>query len=123
MGQKKSEIPGEVSILSAGVKIEGRIYSDGNMRVDGTVNGDITVNGNLTLGEQSVVKGDIQARNITASGKIEGSVKASEKFILESGSSLKGDLLTKVLVVEEGAQFYGNSVMNNNETTDNLSGD
>ncbi len=115
MSKKNTEVTGEVSILSSGVKIEGRIYSDGNMRIDGIVNGDVTVNGNLTLGDDSEIKGEIKARNITASGKIDGTVSVSEKFILESGAMLKGDLRAKVLVIEEGAQFDGKSVMNETE--------
>lgn len=118
MSSKKSDLPGEVSILSSGVKVEGRIYSDGNMRIDGIVNGDITVNGNLTLGEESEVKGEIKARNITVSGKVEGTVSASDKFILEANASLIGDLSAKVLVVEEGALFEGKSVMRTENTAE-----
>ncbi len=112
MASKKNLEPvGEVSILSAGVKVEGRIYSDGNLRLDGTLNGDIVVNGNLTLGEASEVTGEIKAKNVTLSGKVEGTVFAHEKVILESGSILKGELSAKTLVVEEGALFDGKSQM------------
>lgn len=101
----------DVSILSSGVKIEGKLYSEGNMRIDGLVSGDITVNGNLTLGDTSDVEGEVKAKNITLCGKVKGTVTVSEKLILESSSKLTGDLNAKVLVVEEGAKFDGNSVM------------
>jgi len=110
---KKNDTPysEDVSILSSGVKIEGKIYSEGNVRIDGTVIGDVTVNGNLTLGEASKVKGNVRARNITISGRLNGTANSSEKLILESKSFLKGDLSTKILVVEEGALFEGSSKM------------
>jgi len=101
----------DVSILSSGVKIEGKLYSEGNMRIDGKILGDVTVNGNLTLGDSATVEGEVKAMNVTLSGSIEGSVEANEKVILESGSSLVGDLSAKILVIEEGAKFNGKSSM------------
>lgn len=110
---QKKDIPagGEVSILSSGVRIEGKFYSEGNVRVDGKIMGDVIVNGNLTLGESSKVTGTIKARNITMSGSLHGNVNATEKVILESKSVLKGDLVAKILVIEEGAKFDGQSKM------------
>jgi cytoskeletal protein CcmA (bactofilin family) len=102
----------DVSILSSGVKVEGKLYSEGNMRIDGKVFGDVTVNGNLTLGDGSSIEG----MNITLSGTVKGTVEANEKVILESGSSLFGDLTAKILVVEEGAKFDGKSNMNMTKT-------
>ncbi len=102
----------EVSILSSGVKVEGKLISEGNVRIDGQVMGDVIVKGNLTLGESSNVKGEIKAKNITISGKVEGTINSSEKLILESRSVVKGDITTKILVVEEGANFDGRSSMN-----------
>ncbi len=102
---------GDVSILSSGVKVEGKLYSDGNLRLDGTMNGDIIVNGNFTIGETAEIKGEIKAQNVTLTGKVEGSIVADQKVILETGSKLKGDLKARVLVVEEGAVFDGKSEM------------
>ena len=102
----------DVSILSSGVKIEGKLYSEGNMRIDGKVFGDVTVNGNLTVGESSEIEGEVKAKNITLSGKIKGLVAANEKLILESRSVLEGDLSAKILVIEEGGKFEGRSNMN-----------
>ncbi len=110
-GKKDIQTNGEVSILSSGVKIEGKLYSEGNVRVDGTINGDVTVNGNLTLGDTSILNGELKAKNITMSGKVEGKIIASEKLILENRSKLKGDLFAKILVIQEGAVFDGTSNM------------
>ena len=101
----------EVSILSSGVKVEGKLYSEGNVRIDGQVIGDVTVNGNLTLGDGSEIKGEIKAKNVTISGHTEGTINSSEKIILENKSVVKGDLSCKILVIEEGAKFDGRSAM------------
>ncbi len=102
----------DVSILSAGIKLEGKLYSDGNVRIDGTIDGNLTVNGNLTLGDKSVVKGEVRALNITLGGIVDGSANAEEKLVLETSGKLKGELIAKILIIEEGAQFDGNCIMN-----------
>jgi len=112
MAHKKDSFEEDVSIISSGVRIEGSFFSEGNVRIDGNIKGDVIVNGNLTTGDLSLLTGEVKAKNVTMSGKIVGRVHASEKLKLEPRSILKGDLFTKILVIEEGALFEGNSQMN-----------
>lgn len=101
----------DVSIISKGVIIEGKIKSEGNIRIDGVVTGDLDVQGNLTLGETAEINGEVKAENITLSGRIVGFVTAQEKLVLESKSVLKGDVTSKILVIEPGARFDGKCTM------------
>lgn len=101
----------EVTIISSGVVIEGKVNSNGNIRVDGTIKGDITAQGNLTVGDSGNIQGQLTGDVVTIGGKVEGSVNAKDKLVLESKSVLKGDIITKVLVVEAGAVFEGKSSM------------
>ena len=101
----------EVTIISSGVVIEGKLSSKGNVRVDGTVKGDVNVNGNVTVGESGDIDGEINADVITVCGKIIGKLNAKEKVVLEGKAILKEDLIAKILVVEAGAKFDGNSKM------------
>ena len=110
-----------VTIISTGVVLEGKIKSNGNLRIDGVVNGNIHAEGNLTVGEHGEINGEIQANIIILGGKIVGTVAANEKMVLESTSNLKGDIITKILVVEEGAIFDGNSKMGTKNNTANSS--
>ena len=115
MSVKKELYHEEVSIISGGVKIEGSFISDGNVRIDGSVNGNVVVNGNLTIGESARLQGEVKATNITFGGNLEGKITATESLKLESKSVLKGDLVTKKLIVDEGAMFDGRSLMNQQE--------
>lgn len=101
----------EVTIISAGVFIEGKVTSNGNVRIDGRLNGDITAEGNVTVGEGGEVNGEIKAEVINVGGTVNGSLNAREKVVLEAKSNLKGDLITKILVIEAGAMFDGKSSM------------
>jgi cytoskeletal protein CcmA (bactofilin family) len=104
-GSSKSE---ETTIISRDVKIEGKVTSTGNIRVDGEIQGDIFSKGNITIGEVAKVNGKLNANVITIGGKVSGIVRAKDKIILDSKSYLKGDIITKNLVIEEGAKFDGN---------------
>lgn len=101
----------EVTIISSGVVIEGKVTSNGNIRIDGTVKGDIITQGNLTVGEHGTIQGQLSGEIVSVGGKVEGTINAKEKLVLESKAVLKGDLLTKILVVEAGAVFEGRSSM------------
>jgi cytoskeletal protein CcmA (bactofilin family) len=105
-GSSESE---EITIISNGVKIEGKITSSGNIRVDGDIQGDIISQSNVTIGEGAKVNGQINADVITIGGKVSGIVRAKEKLILDSKGNLRGDIFTKILVVEAGAKFDGKS--------------
>ncbi|MHB1687467.1 MAG: bactofilin family protein [Ignavibacteriaceae bacterium] len=100
-----------ITIISAGVTIDGKLSSDGSVRIDGIINGNVNVHGNITIGEHGEISGEVKGNSITLGGKVFGSVNADEKIVLESKSILKGDLIAKILIVEEGAHFEGTSKM------------
>ena len=78
---------GDITIISHGVKLEGKISSGGSIRVDGTIQGDINSQGNVTVGEQGDVNGQINAISVTVGGKVVGSINAKEKILKKSSSA------------------------------------
>jgi cytoskeletal protein CcmA (bactofilin family) len=102
----------EVTIISTGVILEGKLISNGSVRIDGTINGNVSVEGNIAIGENGEVNGELNGEAITVGGRVIGSVTAKEKLTLEAKSFLKGDLITKILVIDAGAVFDGKSQMN-----------
>ena len=101
----------DITIISHGVKLEGKISCDGSIRVDGTIQGDVNSQGNVTVGEQGEVYGQVNGQGIIIGGKVTGTINAKDKLTLESKANLKGDVFTKILVVEAGARFEGKSNM------------
>lgn len=107
----------EVTIISSGVIIDGKLSSNGNVRVDGVVKGDVKADGNVTVGENGEINGEITAEVVTVGGKVTGTVIGKEKIMLEAKANLKGDIITKILVVDAGAKFDGNSNMSSGSST------
>ncbi len=111
----------EITIISHGVKVEGKVSSNGSIRLDGTIQGDIDCQGNVTIGESGEVFGKVNGQSITIGGKVEGIINAKEKLMLEAKANLKGDVFTKILVVEAGARFDGKSNMGESRATTSVS--
>jgi len=101
----------EATVISNGVKIEGKLSSSGNIRVDGEILGDITSQNKVVVGENGKVNGQINAESVTIGGKVSGTVRAKEKLVLDSKGNLKGDIFAKILMVEAGAKFDGKCKM------------
>lgn len=113
----------ETTIISNGVRIEGKVTSAGNIRVDGEIQGDISSKSNVIVGESGQVNGQINAESISIGGRVSGSVKAKDKLTLEAKANLKGDLFTKILVVEAGAIFDGKSKMGDDKDITEIKSD
>ena len=105
-----------ITIISNGVKIEGKVNSSGSLRVDGSLHGDLSANGNVTVGEQGDINGAIEGNVVTIGGRVVGKINAKEKLVLEAKCVLKGDINAKVLVIAAGAKFDGKSSMGETKT-------
>ena len=101
----------EATVISKGVKIEGKLSCSGSIRIDGDVQGDISSESHVVVGENGRVNGQINAESITIGGQVTGTVRAKEKLVMDSKGNLKGDIITKILLMEAGAIFNGNSKM------------
>lgn len=107
----KEAHPDEVSIISTGVTINGDLITPGSIRIDGTINGNVNAGGNITIGVTGKIQGDMTGFNIAIGGNVTGRVQAQGKITLEEKSTLIGNLQAKVLAIETGAFFRGNSEM------------
>jgi cytoskeletal protein CcmA (bactofilin family) len=102
---------GEVTIVGQGAKLEGTVVSAGSLRIDGQVKGQINADGDVMLSPQSQVEADIHAQNVTVGGRFKGSIVVKGKAELARGGRVDGNITAKTLIVEEGAVFQGQSIM------------
>ena len=102
---------GEVTIVGQGAKLEGTVVSAGSLRIDGQVKGQVNADGDVMLSPQSQVEADIRAQNVQVAGRFKGSIVVKGRAEIARGGRLEGNLTSKTLVVEEGAVFQGQSIM------------
>ncbi len=102
---------GELSFVGPGTVIEGKVKTEGSIRIDGKLVGDVVAKMNAAIGLNGTVEGTVTAGNISLAGKVNGTITALEKLVLENKSVMKGDIRAARLVVDEGAVFNGNCAM------------
>ena len=95
------------SILGPEVEVNGDVKAVGSILIYGRINGNVTSTGTITTAKDSYIKGNIESKNAIISGHIDGDLKIENKTTLEHDCVLNGNLMTSIVVVEEGATFEG----------------
>lgn len=116
MSKDRNSISGSGVIynsLTNGSKIIGKIIADKDFRVDGEIEGDIICSGKVVIGQNGLLKGSIECAYAEILGVIDGKITVAETLSLRENSVVKGDIITKVLVVEPKAIFNGTCSMGN----------
>ncbi|HEX6331067.1 MAG TPA: polymer-forming cytoskeletal protein [Actinomycetota bacterium] len=102
---------GEVTIVGQGAKLEGTVVSAGSLRIDGQIKGQVNADGDVMLSPQSSVEADIRAQNVSVAGRFKGSIVVKGRAEIARGGRVDGNVTSKTLVIEEGAIFQGQSIM------------
>ena len=99
MNEAKTYISNTTSIL-------GDITGKGNLIIDGTVNGNIRIVGhNLLLGPKGRIDGNVDAQNVKITGHMKGDIKATGKVEITKDAHYSGNVTSKGISVENGADF------------------
>ncbi len=69
----------------------------------------------LFVGETGHVKANVQVGIAIVSGEITGNITAKERVELHASARVVGDIVTPVLLLEEGAVFDGHCQMKNKD--------
>ncbi len=104
---KKGDTAEIKTILGKGCVLGGDFSCETGARIDGTVEGNVKVAGQLIVGENGVIRGDVECAGIVLGGIIVGDVLAPERAELIATARLMGDLKTAAIVIDEKAIFQG----------------
>ena len=98
----------DVAHIGRSVIIKGELSGSEDLYVDGQVEGTIQLQGNsLTVGPNGQVRANVNARNVSVHGKLEGNVRASERIELTKSAVVIGDVFAQRVAIEDGAYFKG----------------
>ena len=109
--------PENISLISGGVKIKGKLIFPGSVKVDGEVTGDINCEGAITIGRNAKVESKIQTKDALILGHYEGEMHASGQVEITSTGRFIGNLIQEntLLTIEKGGLFKGKSITGNDE--------
>lgn len=99
------------TIIGKDTTISGTVEVTGTLRVDGVLKGDVNVSDTIAVGPTGTVEANVKTKNAVVSGAVKGNIHATERVELQAKANITGDLVTKSLVIEQGALFHGNCNM------------
>ena len=112
LDNKKKKQKEEINtLLGVGAEFEGKLTFEGAVRVDGKFTGEVHSNGMLIIGEQAVVRANIESGVVLVRGETHGTIHAKTRIEAYSPAKIYGDLHSPVLVFGEGVVFEGVSHM------------
>ncbi|SPE51426.1 conserved hypothetical protein [Verrucomicrobia bacterium] len=105
------------NVLNSDVELKGTLKFSGELTFDGKLEGEIASEGILNLGDEAVVKGNINVNSVVVRGKINGNVTAKDRIDMKAKTEMFGDIRAPKLVIEEGVTFVGKSEVNPNKAS------
>jgi len=93
------------SIICSDMLIIGSVRTEGALQIDGKIEGDVTA-GDVTVGSTGEITGEIKAETLRVKGHVNGSIRA-RKVELETGATVKGDIIHAALIIQPDASFEG----------------
>lgn len=104
--------PDQIEVtLGQRATFSGQMRCDGSIRLDGTVEGGlIETPGNVLITESARVMADIKAKTVSIAGAYKGTIHAERVELLE-GAHLWGTINVRSFLLDEGAHFQGELIM------------
>ncbi len=104
-----------MSVIDQGCEFNGHLTFGGTLILNGKFRGDVLSSDTLIVGEAGELHADVQVGVAILSGQISGHISARESVEIKGTARITGDILTPVLVLEEGVIFNGRCKMKGEE--------
>lgn len=94
--------------IGRGIEVKGDITFADRLQVDGKSTGKLTSDsGTLIIGESGQLDAQVDVGVCVVHGELRGNLVARSKLEIRRTGRVHGDVITPVLLVEEGAVFNG----------------
>lgn len=98
---------GPETTLGKGVIFKGTLSFKRLLRIDGSFEGELLSEGKVVVGPTGVVKSNISMNEAIIEGYVEGNVTIKEKLEIRGEAQVHGNIIAKLLSVDEGATITG----------------
>ncbi len=96
------------SVIGPGLKIRGEISGNSDLHIEGEAQGEIRLTGGrVSVGSSGNVQANIDAREISVEGTLQGNLKASESVRLGPSSKVQGSITAPRIGIDDGARLRG----------------
>ncbi len=103
------------SVIDQGCQFDGRLSFVGTLIVNGKFKGELISSSTLVVGETGELEAEVRAGTIILAGQVSGHITARERVELRKSARIYGDIVSPVLILEEGVIFDGHCNMKGKE--------
>ena len=98
----------ERSVMGSTLAFKGEIFGEENLVIQSEVEGLVDLrNNSVNIGRNGRMKADLYGKNVTIEGKIIGNIVGFESVIISRTGSVKGNVTSPRVTLEDGARFKG----------------
>jgi cytoskeletal protein CcmA (bactofilin family) len=108
----------ERAMIGSTISIKGDLSGEEDLLIEGRVEGKIELRRHsVTVGKNGHVKADIFGKSITIEGEVQGNLYGEEQLVLRQSSTVRGNITSPRVTLEDGANFKGSIDMSPKEKT------
>jgi cytoskeletal protein CcmA (bactofilin family) len=96
------------TVIAAGLTMEGKIASGGDVRIAGRFKGDVNVEGNFRIDLGGHLEGQVKASSVVIGGELQGNIDAAKHVDLLTTGVIVGDVKAASITVAAGSRMRGN---------------
>jgi cytoskeletal protein CcmA (bactofilin family) len=96
------------AIIGATISIKGDLIGEEDLLIEGRVEGNVEFrHHSVTIGKNGRIKADIHGKAITVEGNVEGNLFGEEQLIVRQSGTVRGNIVSPRVVLEDGSNFKG----------------
>jgi cytoskeletal protein CcmA (bactofilin family) len=106
----------EHAVIGPTISIKGDLAGEEDLLIEGRLEGKIEMRRHsVTIGKRGHIKADIYGKTITVEGTVEGNLFGEEQLIVRQSGTVRGNIVSPRVALEDGSNFKGNIDMSPKE--------
>ena len=106
----------QAAVVGSSIFIKGDLTGEEDLLIEGRLEGKIELKKHsVTIGKNGRIKGDIYGRLITVEGTVEGNLYGEEQLIVRHSGTVRGNIVSPRVALEDGSNFKGSIDMSPKE--------
>lgn len=98
----------DAAVIGPSIHIDGDVRGEEDLLIEGEVSGTVNLkNNSLTIGPNGKVHADVYAHSIYVDGILEGDLIGSERVNIRKSATVRGNITSPRVSLEDGAKFKG----------------
>jgi cytoskeletal protein CcmA (bactofilin family) len=96
------------SMIGPSISIKGELTGEEDLLIEGRLEGKIEMRRHsITIGRKGHIKADIYGKVITVEGNVEGNLYGEEQLIVRQSGTVRGNIVSPRVALEDGSNFKG----------------